>query len=44
MQDLAERVIIEGLIEFGCLIGDIEEMVKKRNNLVKYQIKTSKIF
>jgi len=30
MHLLAERVILEGLVELGCLKGDIDEMIEKR--------------
>jgi len=30
MHLLAERVILSGLVELGCLSGDVEEMMKKR--------------
>ena len=30
MHKLAERVIIKGLVELGCLTGNVEEMLEKR--------------
>ena len=30
MHLLAERVILEGLVELGCLTGDVQEMLDKR--------------
>lgn len=30
MHKLAERIILEGLVELGCLTGDIDEMMEKR--------------
>ena len=30
MHKLAERTILSGLVELGCLKGDVEEMMEKR--------------